>query len=308
MRKFIIFTPSYDETVGGAIVLHKLCHVINKLGFKAYLFPSFDSELTNKYHFFKPTKQIFNSLFHKRGRKFKVNPSFLTPIYTGQLSALNDDYVVVYPETVLGNPLQAKNIVRWLLHNPGYHTGQFCFNRHELIFKFNSGIKDLNIDSLYTSSLDLKVIHYPLEHYNNKNMAPNRHGTAYCLRKGHNKTIVHNLSNSILIDDKSHQEISNIFKSVDTFISYDTVTAYSVFAVLCGCKSVVIPDQGVLESEWYPNKTDRYGLSYGLENLAKAKETAHLVLPRVLEEEKNVENLVTRFAQETNNYFNKKSY
>ncbi|WP_432455407.1 hypothetical protein ACRRS0_08105 [Agarivorans sp. QJM3NY_29] len=303
MRKFIIFAPSYNETVGGAIVLHKLCHVINKLGFKAYLFPSFDSELTNKYHFLKPTKQIFNSLFHKRDRKFRVNPSFLTPIYTGQLSALNDDYVVVYPETVLGNPLQAKNIVRWLLHEPGYHTGQFCFGRNELIYKFSSGIKDFIVDSSLTSSLLLKVIHYPLEHYNTESTAKVRSGTAYCLRKGANKAMMHDLNDSILIDNKSNAEIAAIFKSVKSFISYDTLTAYSVFAVLCGCQSIIIPDQGVSEEQWYPKAEDRYGLAYGFNNIHKAEETAHLVLPRVLNEERGVEKLVSQFLLETQNFF-----
>ncbi len=47
--KFIIFAPTYDENIGGVILLHKLCHLLNANGIKSFLFP-----------FFTPSKEYLN--------------------------------------------------------------------------------------------------------------------------------------------------------------------------------------------------------------------------------------------------------
>ena len=92
-----------------------------------------------------------------------------------------------------------------------------------------------------------------------------------------------------------------------TFISYDTLTAYSIFAVLCGCESIVIPDEGVSIDDWYPDYEDRYGISYGFSNLEEAAATKHLVEPRVIKEhERSIENARKAF-NEADSYFENSS-
>ena len=39
--KFVIYTHRYDVNSGGLIVLHFLCHMINTLGYEAYLWPAY---------------------------------------------------------------------------------------------------------------------------------------------------------------------------------------------------------------------------------------------------------------------------
>ena len=124
-----------------------------------------------------------------------------------------------------------------------------------------------------------------------------RRGTAYCMRKGRNKKIVHDTSDSVLIDDKSHFEVASIFKSVHTFYSYDTYTAYSLFAVMCGCRSVVIPDEGVSIESWYPNPSDRLGIAYGLDSLESASESAASAIARVNEEIQSSDHNVKKFME-----------
>ena len=130
-----------------------------------------------------------------------------------------------------------------------------------------------------------------------------RIGTEYCVRKAKNKKIVHDLSNSILIDDMPHEEISKIFKKVEKFISYDEHTTYSYFAALCDCDSIVIPTEGVSEEEWLPNVEDRYGLSYGFENIDSARETRRL-LPNFLQQLEERSSLsVIKFLEEIDIFF-----
>jgi len=286
IKRFIIFAPSYNEKSGGIVVLHKLCHLLNELGYQAYLYPHREQFVFDKSNFVKIMMLFIKFELKSLLNGFKVNRSFNTPVITDKKKIIaDDDCIVFYSELVLGNPLNAKNVVRWLLHQPGFHTGQVMYNANELLFKFNSAIKDFNYPGSMTADQELKVIHYPLEHYNKDGANNERSGIAYCLRKGKNKPIVHDLKNSILIDELSHEEVAKVFKRVKTFISYDTYTAYSLFAVLCGCQSVVIPDAGVSEQEWYPNPQDRSGIAYGLEQIENADKTKYLVEAYVKSEE-----------------------
>jgi hypothetical protein len=300
-KKFLIFTPSYNENSGGIVVLHKLCHVLNELGYESYLKPYSYSYEVKKGNWKLFIWRLLKWSLLASIRCFKTNPAFNTPVLKDD--TVDDDWIVIYPEVVFGNPLNAKNVVRWLLHQPGFHEGHFFYGKNELYFKFNSAIDDFHFHGSVTSSNELKVIHYPLEHYNFDGVAPERVGTAYCLRKGRNKKIVHDVTDSILIDGKSHAEVARIFKKVKRFISYDTYTAYSIFAVLCGCQSVVIPDDGVSIDEWYPNETDRYGIAYGFQNIEEASKTACLVREHVRREEGKVKANVAGFAEEAIRYF-----
>ena len=38
-REFIIYAPGFNDRVGGIIALHLLCHQLNKLHYKAALWP-----------------------------------------------------------------------------------------------------------------------------------------------------------------------------------------------------------------------------------------------------------------------------
>ncbi len=303
MKKFLIFAPSYDETNGGAIIFHKLCSILNDLGYDSYLYPYYETYELNKKNCVKSFNKSLKSFLFPWRKKYKTNPAFNTPVLKKLIKTSWPEWVVIYPEIVFGNPLGAKNIVRWLLHQPGFHSGKVFYGKDELYFKFNNAINDFSFPGSVTSTKNLKIIHYPLEHYNTNNPLAIRKGTAYSLRKRNNKPLHHEVDNSILIDGKTHEEVSKIFKRVKTFISYDTYTAYSIFAVLCGCDSIVIPDEGVDEEEWYPDPSDRYGLSYGFSKLDESRKTAHLVKDHVIEEEKKSVKNVQSFVKEIEAFF-----
>ncbi len=311
-RKYLICSPSYSENNGGAIVLHKLCHLINDLGHEAYLFPFVDNHQLNRFNYKKTLVKFFKKHLREPFRRFKTNPEFKTPVLKKRPKDIGtNSWVVIYPEIIFGNPLEAKNVVRWLLHNPGHdpNTGKetkpFFYGPGELYFRIGSWFKEFHYPGSTTSNNFLSVFHYPTNLYNTNNVAPYRKGTAYAIRKGVNKRIVHDLNDSILIDNLRHEEISKIFKKVDMFISYDSYTTFSFLAALCGCKSVVIPDPYLSEEAWIPREEDRYGVAYGFENIKKAISTQHLLTKRLIElENKSIIN-VKNFITEMNLFFNK---
>jgi len=323
MKKFIIYSPSYSEVTGGVIALHKLCDLLNKSGYEAYLYPSIhpaeDSYDLYSYNT-KDVAQMVDSLkkvFYinqtqpvgepisadKISEVYWVNKSFNTPVYKPDPNIFfNNEWVVIYPETTFGNPLRAKNVVRWLLHNPGFHTGKIYYGQNELYFRYSESFEKFQLTGSKTSDLILMVLHLPLDLFFEPEIPQERKGTAYIVRKGHNRNIVHNLENSILIDGKSNREIADIFRSVKTFISYDPTTLYSNLAILCGCQSIVIPIDGITKSQWYKTSLN-HGIAYGFEDPSNTQVSASTMREILsLGEEKSKE-LVRLFVNEANEYF-----
>lgn len=69
------------------------------------------------------------------------------------------------------------------------------------------------------------------------------------------------------------------------------MTYHAVQAALCGCISIVIPDPGVTKEEWiHNNPLQKYGITYGLDDIKWALNTRHLVRKNLTE--KNQETIV----------------
>jgi hypothetical protein len=272
--------PRYSENAGGAIVAHKLCDLLNINHVIAQIFPYSGFEFDNLYASNTPLKDRIR-LLPKRPENIKfflkyywdyyksANINWSTPIINPiQWIAINHlyNYIIVYPETVYGNPLGGKNVVRYFLHNPGYWTGKVDYGEGELYFRYsNSFARDFIPMKGSVVSPHLITIYTTPSCYNLEGASKERKGTAYLVRKGAYKPIIHDLSDSIKIDGKSHKEIAEIFKQVDTFISYDAATAYNRFALLCGCKSVIILGEDETPSTYNPDAETRSHFAYSLD-------------------------------------------
>ena len=79
--------------------------------------------------------------------------------------------------------------------------------------------------------------------------------------------------------------MAEVFNRVRVCISYDAYTMYSAYAAMCGCLSIVVPEEGVSKEKWLPNPADRYGMAYGFDDLLHAEQTRQLVLPRLKAQE-----------------------
>lgn len=304
MRKFVVMAPSYDEYVGGSICLHKLVHLINDAGYDAYLYPIFENLEFSRRNLLLPMLGLLGDVAYGLLKPYRTHRHFHTPIYRGSARDLeSDECVVVYPEIIFGNPVKARNVVRWLLHQPGFHTGKVYYGSNELHVRFNEAIREFRYPNSQQADFFLPIIHYPLDIYNQEGVVPQRSGTAYCVRKGEGRAMQHDLTNSTRIDGLPHQEVAAVLKRVETFISYDPYTAYSRFAALCGCDSVVIPEEGVAEAQWYPNPVDRYGVAYGFDQIESARETRPLLLQKVQKEHQQSAEATLQFIHACEAFF-----
>lgn len=276
--KYIIYAPSYDEKSGGCIALHTLCDTLNQIGEAAYIWPMGSDK--------------------SKVSAFKTNKGFKTKM---RWRYKLDDYIVVYPEVVEGNPLNSKNVVRWLLNKPGCFTGVVDYGKDDYFFFYEKIFNDEKYNTDMTNKL--KIFHIN-NVYKNKNYK-NRNGTCYLLKKGKDKKIAHDLTDSILIDDLNHNSISDIFNKCTTFISYDLYTMYSQYAAICGCTSVVIPDKSMTKEEWMESHASNiYGIAYGFEDIEHAKKTKKLVLPALIKRKQDSIHSVMSFVSKTQKKFN----
>lgn len=290
--EIFINAPSYSDTNGGAIVLHRLCHLINEITeHNAYLISTgYPLKGMKKFRrFFKGTMV--------KPKDYQTKLGWNTPIWNK--TRIPKEGIAIYPEIVDGNPFNSKYVVRWLLHQPGFHNGSYKYSSNELFFKFNSAIKDFNHKNGVLSSQELKVIYYPIDTYNLNNEEERTIECCHLVRKGSYKPEIHP-KNSISLDNKSHQECADILKKAKRFICYDDYTAYSIFAVLCGCQSIVVPDKNTSIEQWYPNPADRYGIAYGMSNeqLNWAEKTKEKVLEHIIKEHKRSEECVINCIKE----------
>ncbi|WP_462150947.1 hypothetical protein [Pseudoalteromonas xiamenensis] len=260
--------------MGGAIAIHRLCDLLNQEGCEAYLWSS-------------------------RNYPIKKCDEFNTPeLITNELN----DFIVVYMDVVSGNPVGCPNVVRWFLNKPGFFTEHINYGVNELYFHFQEVFKH----PLYPSENLLYVVYFLKNIYFNKNLK-NRAGSCYMLRKGRGRKIIHDLTDSILIDDKGHQEIADIFNSRKYFYCYDLHSAYTYFASLCGCTPIVIPENSLSEHEWQPDERLRFGVAYGDSELqiSYAKKTANELKLLLEQLEKESLKYVRNFIELSQKFFKK---
>ena len=279
---YIIVTPSYVPNSGGIIALHKLCHDLNQMGERAYL-----------YHLNIDKKNYF-----------ETNQNYQTPI--ADENTIRGNSIILYPEIVKGNPLNGKNIVRWLLNRPGEIGGDGYFEKNDLIYHYSSihlpkDEKNFNKDKtnnfLSTHDINFEIF----RDYGNQ-----RKGSCFLIHKG-NKAL---LDNSLhpgaieLTDNTPSEKMAKLFNSVEYFYSYDSATFISVLAALCGAKSIIIPD-GTRTIEQLI-KAKPYGIAHGVSDLKRAIDSLHLLKPW-LEEKLNIDKKrIENFVIKTQDIFKKK--
>lgn len=286
---YIVYAPDYDENSGGGIVLHQLCHTLNQLGERAFLWP-----MNRAY---QPGSRFRRNQI-TAPETFRVSQSFSTPVASQK--EVGRDSVVIYPEVTSGNPLAARNVVRWLLHKPGYFTGIIDYGKKDLFFKFDDYCDDTRITGGKAGRLCL----FALDPRYEDRGSGTRSGSCYLVRKGKGKALVHDLNDSIQIDGLRHDEIADIFNRATTFYSYDEVTMYSQFAAICGCVSVVIPTQYKNREEWVrDHPLSRYGIAYGLDDIEHASQTRHLVSDHLKELGREGIRSVEAFVESTCSHF-----
>ncbi|GMN01965.1 hypothetical protein [Erythrobacter sp. MTPC3] len=303
--RFVIPVTSYHEEIGGVIVLHKLCHFLNELGYEAYLYPVLKPDYVFARRLFANISSRLPLVNAFLGKGYVVNKTMMTPLLPLTLSPSDGRTIAIYSDTIGGNPMGAPNVVRFFLHKPGFHSGECEFGSNELHVDFNEFLNDYDPGLNQLSPNKLFVLHFPFEIYNlNGAVAPEcRSGTAYCVRKGKVDERLIDLDGSICIDGLSHLECAAVLKRVKYFVSFDPYTAFSSFAALCGAISIVSPPAGMTKADWYQDEEARFGIAFGFDETDWALSTRGKVRAYLERKHEESRAAAERFAFEAEEFF-----
>lgn len=282
---YIVYAPSFNENSGGTIFLHQLAHALGQRGYDAALWPM--------------------AHVYDRGLKTKIKETLSPPPYrlSDKLDTrratkrdIGANTVAIYPELVLGNPLGAPHVARWLLYTPG-KLHAYDFGPDEMFFRVDE-FADLPEVTGGAEDLFMWTVNRA---YRDENR-PDRKGTCFVVHKWKDGPRHPCTEGAIQIDGKSHEEINEIFNQCDTFYSYDDATMYSQYAAVSGCLSVVIPSGDAARDGMLKNHMlAPYGIAYDFsdDQIAHAKATRHKVLDHLLARERMGQETVDRFVEIT---------
>lgn len=115
---YLVWSPPWTHISSGVRTLHLLVHALNESGEKAYIVPS---SYTG----------------------FALNPELNTPLLSIQhQNFYGDNFIAVYSDVVLGNPFNAKHVVRMLLAPRGIYGGDKEFPETDQIWGALPSIAD----------------------------------------------------------------------------------------------------------------------------------------------------------------------
>ena len=237
-RRLLFYTISFDKNCGGVLCSYNTAKIINETS------NSFYTEMV-----VLDSNRLDN------------------PVYTNYLiiPKLIDDDIVIYPEVITGNPLNAKYVVRWILLELGiempidhYKT----FGPNDLIYEWDFNAPKVLCKS-YFNPVFQKKQHYKIEQVIKNGKIINkkikieleRLDTCYIVKKGrlyhHGNIKFTHPENSINIEEITlHEELNEIFNKCKYFYCYDPTTFFIAYAIICGCIPIIYPIQGMTKNEY----------------------------------------------------------
>jgi ADP-heptose:LPS heptosyltransferase/GT2 family glycosyltransferase len=230
-QPYIIWSDAYFHASAGVRVVHKLCHLLNQAGENASIY----------------------------GLK-KTNPQWQERIVAPPTARklIAGGAIVVYPEVVFGNPLFARNVVRYILNTPGLLGGEKQYAKSELLFCYLKALLQpgMTRDRIFCIPVTDKEIFY-----NDPDQPRDIDYLIYFGRKGKIKRYP---ESKIIYSYKPKTAVlADRLRRCKKLISYDNFSALNFEATLCGCPVLIIPDGSRKKEDLENSEFGLNGIAWG---------------------------------------------
>lgn len=208
-RRYVICAPPYSGSAG-VRALYLLRDTLEARGFDARIFK-----------------------YGRKGCPFVPKRCFVTEID----DAMREEGVVVYSESVWGNPLGFRRVVRWVLNYPGLMGGDRTYARGEYVVSWVPQYLDCEHE-LRLDLLDRSVF------YNDGRV---KDTDAVFIHKGGEVRRTPELAHLPVItisNPSSRRELAELLRRCRTLYSHDKNSLLLEEARLCGAKIAVVTESG----------------------------------------------------------------
>lgn len=214
--KFLIVTPAYTGKSAGIVVMHQLCHDLNALGYPAAIVLSDVKDVT----------------YSNNSKYFGPNLNYYALNGEAELQKFIQEGIVVYPEIVKGNPLNAQKVVRYILNTEGFVAqNQMHESPHDFILSY-SPVYRKDPHAFLT-----KIPYNPLFNAENTLPALERTLDVTYVGKGNTYGECFTVPNSLEVTriyPKAKQELALVLRNTRYFFTWDYRSAVITEAILCG--------------------------------------------------------------------------
>jgi hypothetical protein len=241
---YLIYAPPYTANSAGIWCLYHLCHELNGRGF-----PSF---MVNSY---RTAHQCVAPLIG----------------WSEARRLVRRGYTAVYPEVVVGNPLRARSVARWVLNRPGLLGGRRGYDASELVFNYSEVYKAY-IRGPIAGMLHMPTIDQSLFFCDDEDLA---HRSLECFYVGKSawKEGVVERSKAFEITRlaPSKSELGKLFRASRVLYCFDNSTILVFEALMCGCPVVIIPDGTQTKADYANLELGMDGIAWGPEELGQVR-------------------------------------
>lgn len=253
---YYIYTPPYTEKSAGIRVLHYLCNILNISGHEAYI----NTPITNPL-LWTPT----------------LTNDVLVRHFSGQKKP-----IVIYPEVVVGTPLNMGIPVRYFLNQAGKIAGHTNFGKNEIQISYRNAFSDDAETPLLTIPCSDPSVFYPPP------PGTQREGRYFYFsrllaRGGELQDITHGVTEISSRNPMPLEDLPELFRRAELLYCYED-GAITLEARMCGCPIVYIPNPTSLP-EFPQEDWGTMGAAWGAspEQIEHAKSTVDQVYPAALE-------------------------
>ena len=287
---------------GGTLVLSALCKTLLDLGYDAKVFfvHDFPNPETNiRDYWWKWFKYFIRRLIYMLIRHTSLADTERFAVFSNSpvlgikekiIPFVSKNTVVIYPEVVYGNFLNAKYVVRWLLYYNKYKGYTSAFGKNDLVVSYRDVFND---DDQNPLRYYVKINYFNSTLYKQYNL-DKRSGCCYIIRKGATRIDLPSSYNGPIIDGFTEEAKVKVLNQCQYCYVYDTQTFYSRIAAVCGCIPIVVLEEGKSKESYLGSDYEKlsYGVAYGntSEEIQRAIDTRHLLLKNLNYKESNEKN------------------
>ncbi len=228
-KTVLICTPPYQNSSAGIVHLHELCDAIVRLGYVAHVILMDTSTSEWAFHLSEDPSFYGSDL-----QRVAVAPD-LGENYIRQVL---DNGITIYPEIIVGNPLNAKHVVRYFLNGDGvifgkkseYQPNDFCLAFSKVFFEKPHAILTKPIRSPLLNDVNAKPTH-------------NRSLDLTYFGKGPKYVSCFRIEGSVILPGdwpKTKSELAILLRNTRYLYCWDNQTSMITDAVSCGAKVVLL--------------------------------------------------------------------